>query len=207
MSPRIRAEGITKRFGPFLALDAVDAAFDGGGICVIAGPNGAGKTTLLRIIAGLLAPSGGRVVADGSIRAGVMMQASYLYRGLTPRENLKLYARLSRAASGRVEEVCRLFELEAFFDHDVATLSHGQKQRASFARAILAEPNLLILDEPFLGLDTASVAHAVGALERFREGGGLALVATHELEIVRRCADRLLVLESGRVTSDGRFNI
>lgn len=205
--PGISAKEVSKYFGSFAALDSVSASFAAGKMYVLAGPNGAGKTTLLRVIAGLDTPSGGKVELSGSSSPGVMMQESFLYRALTPRENLNLYARLAGAPLSRVQDVTEIFDLGPFVDHEVATLSHGQRQRTSLARAALADPEILILDEPFLGLDAASVAHVLKYLDIFKGEGRLALVATHELDIVKGIADGLLVLEAGHVKYFDRFNV
>lgn len=204
---KIRAENISKHFGSFVAVSALTAAFERGKAYVVAGPNGAGKTTFLKILAGLITPTHGKITVEGSICLGVMMQESYLYRDLTPRENLELYAKLSGISFTRIKEVSDLFGLKDFIDHDVATLSHGQKRRASFARAVLTNPDVLILDEPFLGLDTVSVSGTLHYLEKLKASGGMALIATHELDIVKGCADRLLMLEAGQMKYFDRFNV
>ncbi|PIR17741.1 MAG: hypothetical protein COV46_02875 [Deltaproteobacteria bacterium CG11_big_fil_rev_8_21_14_0_20_49_13] len=207
---------ITKRFGSFTALDSVSADFKAGKIYIFAGPNGAGKTTLLRIMAGLMRPTRGDTLnpelgvsprTSDERRMGVMMQESYLYRDLTPKENLELYAGLYGVPSSRIAAVKDLLELEPFFDHDVDTLSHGQRQRVSLARALLPGPNVILLDEPFLGLDSSSIGHVQKFLKGFKESGGLALIATHETELVRELADELLLLENGKVKYFGTFNI
>lgn len=204
---KISAKAVSKYFGSFAALDSVSADFAAGRLYVLAGPNGAGKTTLLKIIAGLETPSGGGITVTGAASLGVMMQESFLYRDLTPRENLNLYASLLEINRAQIDEVSNLFAMEDFIDHEVQTLSHGQKQRASLARAVLTNPNVILLDEPFLGLDTASVAHVLKYLETVKYAGKLALVATHELDIIKGVADDLLVLERGRVKYFDCFNV
>ncbi|MBI2091466.1 MAG: ABC transporter ATP-binding protein [Deltaproteobacteria bacterium] len=209
----MQLDSITKNFGAFTALDNVSTTFDAGKIYILAGPNGAGKTTLLRIIAGLLRPTSGKVVFtkipkhQRTNTLGVMMQESYLYRDLTPRENLELYVSLYGVPCEQVSAVKQLLNLEPFFDHDVGTLSHGQRQRTSLARALLPNPKTLLLDEPFLGLDTSSVAHVQKFLAGFKENGGLALIATHELELVREIAGGLMLLDGGKIKYFGEFNV
>lgn len=219
----MRIESVTKQFNDLKALDGVSCQFDCGKIIVFAGPNGAGKTTLLRIIAGLIRPTSGRVMftphpsplfrqttggqAQGERGLSIMMQESYLYRDMTPRENLFLYASLYGLSDERVEEVENLLGLTPFFDHEVDTLSHGQKQRVSLARAILPDSDILLLDEPFLGLDSSSIADLQKYLMAVQKRGGLVLVATHELDLVRQIADGLLFLENGKIKYFGEFNI
>jgi len=216
----MQLNSITQKFGTLTVLDSVSAQFGPGKIYILAGPNGAGKTTLLRIIAGLLRPTSGnieftphphplpkgeRVQGEGAL--GVMMQETYLYRDLTPRENLELYASLYSVPCEQISAVKQLLNLEPFFDHDVGTLSHGQRQRTSLARALLPNPKTLLLDEPFLGLDTSSVAHVQKFLVGFKGNGGLALIATHELELIREIADGLMLLDAGKVKYFGGFNV
>jgi heme ABC exporter ATP-binding subunit CcmA len=211
----MQLNSITKNFGTFTALENVSATFDAGKIYILAGPNGAGKTTLLRIIAGLLRPTSGSVLLnDANVPTyqrtnvlGVMMQESYLYRDLTPRENLELYASLYSIPREQLSAVKQLLNLEPFFNHDVGTLSHGQRQRTSLARALLPNPKTLLLDEPFLGLDSSSVAHVQKFLAGFKENGGLALIATHELELVREITDGLMLLDGGKIKYFGEFNV
>ena len=212
----MKIDSITKKFGSFTALANISATFERGKIYILAGPNGAGKTTFLRIIAGLLHPTSGKVEfaphplpspLRGVGTLGVMMQESYLYRALSPRENLELYASLYNVPREQISTVKQLLNLEPFFDNDVDTLSHGQKQRVSLARALLPNPKILLLDEPFLGLDTTSVDHVQKFLNGFKENGGLALIATHELELVREIADELMLLDGGKIKYFGKFNI
>lgn len=198
---------VTKKFGNFLALDSVSAEFEKGRVYVLAGPNGAGKTTLLRVIAGLIRPTSGNVDLASVSVLGAMMQESYLYRDMTPRENLELYADLYEVKRDRVDYVKEALQLDDFFDHDVETLSHGQKQRTALARALLPDPELLLLDEPFLGLDTSSISHLQKILTDYKKNGKTALIATHELELVREFADKLMLLDGGKIKYFGEFNV
>ncbi len=203
----MKADSITMKFGEIVALDSVSAEFSPGSLYVLAGPNGAGKTTLLRIVAGLLRQTFGSITFDANAELGVMMQESYLYLDLSARSNLQLYAELYGVPSERAEHLKELLELDNFYDQDVATLSHGQKRRVALARALLNDPNILLLDEPFLGLDTSSVAHLQRFLADYKEKGGIALIATHELELVREYADKLMLLDGGKLKYFGAFNI
>lgn len=205
---QISLNSVTKTFDGLVALDSVTLGFKAGRVCVIAGPNGAGKTTLLRIIAGLMRPDGGEVVFGGSAKKlGCMMEESYLYRDLTPRENLNLYASLYGKGAKRVDEVAGLLNIFDFMEHEVATLSHGQKQRVNLARTLISDPDILLLDEPFLGLDLASIGCVRKFLGDFGAKGGIALIATHEMDIVRPIANDLMVLEAGRVGYFGEFKL
>lgn len=207
MTPHISIKSVTRQFGSLKAVDSVSLELTSGKIFILMGPNGAGKTTLLRMIAGIIKPTSGTITHGDAARIGVMMQESFLYRDLTPRENIEFYSRLHGVSSQKIDDVSKLLDLNNFFDHEVATLSHGQKQRVSLARALLGNPRILILDEPFLGLDTLSIGHLRDFLTSFRSNGGLAVIATHELDIVRGIADDLVLLEAGKVKYFGTFNI
>lgn len=204
------ASGLRRSFGPVRVLHGVDLAVAGGQTLVIVGPNGAGKSTLLRILAGLMrADAGevrvlGRVVGPGAPDArrpiGLLSHRSLLYDDLTLRENLEFTARLyglsdpAGAARRSLEDV----GLAARGDDVPRRLSRGLVQRAAIARALIHDPTLLLLDEPFTGLDAAAAERLRGMLAE-RLGGGRAMVlVTHQLEEAWELADRVAVLVAGR---------
>jgi heme exporter protein A len=190
----ISARGLSKRFGEKRALAAVDIELERGGFLLVTGPNGAGKTTLLRLCAGLLVPSGGEI-AIGVDRSGVGLVAHepLVYRELTPLENLELYGRLYRLQERR-ERSGMLLERFGLWDvrHErVSSLSRGMTQRLALCRAMLHEPQLLLLDEPYAGLD------AEGADLVDRELGGLA--GTRTVALATHAPARVEPLASARL--------
>jgi ABC-type multidrug transport system ATPase subunit len=192
----IHAAGLEKRYGPKRVLDGLDFELERGGFLVVTGPNGAGKTTLLRLCAGLAVPTGGTLdVEPGRAGIGFLGHEPLVYRELTALENLDLYGRLYHVPERR-ERVGMLLERFGLWDarrERAANLSRGQLQRLALCRALLHKPELLILDEPFSGLD------AGGAELLDRELNGLRahrtiLVATHDPERVAPLADGRLAL-------------
>lgn len=189
---------------------------DPGELLVVAGPNGAGKTTLVRTLARLSRPTGGSVrlagkdwlkaAPDRQREVGLLSHATFLYDRLTGYENLEFYARLydlpdrARRIRAALEAACAL----DVADRRVGTLSRGQAQRVSIARAILHEPRLLLLDEPHAGLDPHSVRRLNGALAELRTAGRAILLTTHDLARVPESATRFLILVEGRVVDRGR---
>jgi heme exporter protein A len=178
----IRASGLEKRYGDKRVLRGVDLDVPRGGFVLVTGPNGSGKTTLLRLVAGLLAPTRGELeVAVDRGRLGFLGHEPLVYRDLTALENLELYGRLYRVPE-RKERIGMLLERFGLWDvrrERAGSFSRGMLQRLALCRALLHDPELLLLDEPFSALDDEGVA----LLER--ELGGLAgertfLVATHD---------------------------
>lgn len=179
------------------------------------GRNGAGKTTFLQLAATLMKPTEGRFLYGESressspeeIRRGIglVSHASFLYPDLTVLENLSFYARLYGLddVSSRVEEATQRADLAARADSPVRSLSRGMHQRLTIARAVLHGPSLLLLDEPYTGLDPVSADRLSELLSRFREQGTAAILTTHDLERGLAAADRVAILESGRLVHEG----
>ncbi|MGH8698185.1 MAG: ABC transporter ATP-binding protein, partial [Burkholderiales bacterium] len=154
----LRAEGLRHAFGPIRALDDISFTLAAGRTLAVFGPNGAGKTTLLRVLAGLIRPRAGRAHVEGGPRAiGWIGHATHLYGHLTVRENVDFWAALYDVPvarrGARVAEVLGQVGLHDRADQLVRSLSRGLTQRAAIARAIVHEPRVLLLDEPFTGLD------------------------------------------------------
>lgn len=200
----LSARGIVKHFGRVRALGGVDLDVAPGETVVIFGPNGSGKTTLLKICAGLLRPTAGRVTVNGGDpraargRIGYAGHDSYLYPHLTAAENLAFYARLYGVRDEEAEEMLERVGLGAKRGAPAGTLSRGQSQRLDLARALLHDPDLLLADEPFSGLDETSAGALPGLLAR---RGRSMLVATHDTDRGKAIADRILLLEGGRLVS------
>ncbi|HET9017664.1 MAG TPA: heme ABC exporter ATP-binding protein CcmA [Thermomicrobiaceae bacterium] len=210
--PRIRALGITKRFGNRMALRGVDLLVRPGERLALLGPNGAGKTTLLRILATLSRPTGGQLAIDGlpveqaaqaaRRRIGVVAHQPYLYEDLTAAENLAFYARMYDVPEPdrRITEVLTLVGLEDRRGDRVRTFSRGMQQRLALGRALLHRPSLLLLDEPDSGLDRGGMALLADAIAGHAAEGGSAVITTHDLGFGLATVDHVVVLRAGRVT-------
>ena len=210
-SPAISATGLRKDYGDRSVLRGVDLSVPWGRNVVLFGTNGAGKTTLLRILAGLARPDAGDVHIAGlrmrrsgggaRTRLGFVGHQTLLYSDLTCRENLTFYAKLYgvRFPEDRIDRVLAQLNLDDRADRRVRTLSHGMQKRLSVARAILHEPDVLLLDEPESGLDAASVASLGELLDDWKSAGKTALLTTHSYEIGQAWADHTLTLGRGRL--------
>ena len=200
----LSARHVTRRFGHRVVLEPLDLELAGGEVVALGGPNGAGKSTLLAILAGALAPSGGEVAAAEPGRVGWMPQQPALYRRLTARENLELFARLAGIddPGAAVETALEAVGLAAE-DRRAAELSVGNVQRLNLAIGLLGDPSVLLLDEPTASLDVAHRQRLWQLVDALRAVGGAVLFATHNLEEARRTADRLLVLQDGKVAYAG----
>lgn len=198
----ISAVNVSKRFGRIWALRDVTLEVSGGETLVVFGANGAGKTTLLRVVSGLMRPTSGAVAIDGGdprahrARIGYLGHDPYVYPHLSAAENLAFFARLYGVPAARADEALERVELAAKQDWLVWTLSRGEVQRVALARAVLHDPEVLLVDEPFAGLDEASAASLPGLLKR--EGRTL-VVATHDVERGKAIADETATLEAGRL--------
>ena len=205
--------GAGKRFGAHAALQPTDLVVQRGEAALLAGANGAGKSTLLRLVAGLCRPSQGTVLIGGcdlqrapETRAaiGLLSHQILLYDELTARENLQFFARLYDLNDGadRADEALAAAGLAPRQDHRVGGFSRGMKQRLALARATLHRPSVLLLDEPFTGLDAAAGTALRERLCRFRADGGTCLLVTHRFDEAEGLIDRLFVLERGRLQLD-----
>jgi heme exporter protein A len=198
----IELEGLTRRYGDREALSDVTLTLEQGRTLVVFGPNGAGKTTLLRVLATLLRPHGGQARVLGHAlpgagwRVGFLGHASLLYRDLTARENLRFHARLHGAPPERVEALLDAVGLRARADDPVHTYSRGMVQRAAVARAVLHDPELLLLDEPTANLDP----HAAELVEPLigAASGRTRVITSHDPVGGLEGADLALGLRGGR---------
>jgi len=205
--PAVELRGAGRRYGERPALRNVSLELIAGQTLVVFGPNGAGKTTLLRMLATLLRPHAGQVRVlghelpdDGYAvrgRIGFLGHEPLLYRELTGRENLRFHARLHRAAPARVEQLLEAVGMRARADDPVAELSRGMIQRLAVARAVLHEPELLLLDEPLANLDPAAVAQVDPLIGR--ASGRTRVLTSHDPAGGLPSADLVLGLKGGRV--------
>jgi len=213
--PVIEADGLAKRYGPVAAVESVDLVVTPGQSVALFGPNGAGKSTLLRLFATLLRPTTGRLRLFGADvsasdaaalrrRIGFLSHHTFLYEHLTGLENLLFYARLYSLPdpAGVAREAIGAARLENRRDDRVGSYSRGMQQRLAIARVLMHRPDILLLDEPFTGLDRPSCSRLEAALEGERRAGRTRILATHDLGPGLRAADRVLVLVDGRLVLD-----
>ena len=203
----IELRGLVRRYGERTALDDVSLTLPAGRTLVVFGPNGAGKTTLLRMLATLLRPHAGEVRVLGRElpaggyavrgRLGFLGHEPLLYRELSGRENLRFHARLHRVGPERVETVLEAVGMRARADDPVAELSRGMVQRLAIARAVLHEPELLLLDEPLANLDPAAAAQVEPLIGR--ASGRTRVLTSHDPAGGLAGADVALGLKGGRV--------
>jgi len=210
--PRVAIEvrSMTKRFGRRLVLDEIDLEVAAGESIVLTGANGAGKTTLLRAMASLIRPSSGEVLWFGEKTngrherrrlIGMVAHENRLYPHLTLRENLVFAARMCDVAHprSRAESLLETVGLLLHGDRMPPVLSKGMRQRLSLARALIHDPPILLLDEPFEGLDADADCWLTGLLQELRQQGRTLCFALHDEAKTRRLADRVLHLGQGRL--------
>jgi len=190
----LRASGVARRYGDVEALAPTDVELAPGETVALVGPNGAGKSTLLAILAGALEPSAGRVECES--RIGWVPQRPAHYARLTARENLELFARLEGADAARVDALLERFELPP--DRPSGELSLGNRQRLNVALSLLAEPRILLLDEPTASLDPVQRRRVWEVVDDVRRDGGAVCFATQNVDEVAH-ADRVVALQHGRI--------
>jgi len=217
--PVLEVRNVTKFFGDLAALKEVTLGIRCGESALLYGPNGAGKTTLMRMLVSLARPSSGEVLFDGrnieqdgasaKTAIGFVSHATFLYGELTVRENLKFFGSLFGLSDlqKRIDAALEMFDMRAREDVFVRDLSRGLQQRASLARAFLHNPNFVILDEPFTGLDHQSVKKLAEILLRLPDQGKALLFSTHDFEQGAALAKRLIALKAGRVRYDGPLDL
>ncbi|MFQ5896779.1 MAG: heme ABC exporter ATP-binding protein CcmA [Candidatus Methylomirabilia bacterium] len=206
--------GVRKSFGPRPVLREVSLELSAGECLLLLGANGAGKTTLLKILATLLPASSGRVTVAGHDtsrereavrrRAGLLAHGHYIYEDLTALENLRFWATLAGldARPAELHRVLARVELDSVADERARTFSAGMKRRLALGRILLRAPTLLLLDEPYGGLDQRGKKWLDEFLLGFTEGGGSVLVATHNFRRGLGIANRVAILAGGRIVLD-----
>jgi heme exporter protein A len=209
---RIDVSGVTRRFGATLALRQVSTSFQAGTLTFLEGPNGAGKSTLLAIIGTVLRPTSGRVsyepfgddLEQARRHIGWVAHESHCYRELSGRRNIELVAQVHGITRSKdsVAHVIARVGAEAFCERPVGTLSRGQRQRIALARALVHAPDVLLLDEPWTGLDVASVERLETVIREEVSHGSLVVAVTHGAGTAERLGARQLRIEAGRVASD-----
>jgi len=209
----IVADGLTHRFGRELALEGVDLVLDTAEHMAVLGDNGAGKTTLLRILATALHPTAGTLQIAGLNASrekrrlrhyiGYVAHAPGLYPALSAAENLRFFCDLQGVPHARVDEVLEIVGLHHVADRRASELSRGMQQRLALGRAILHDPKLLILDEPLTGLDATVARQVKDLLQQKVRDGATVILTTHILEVAERLADRIGIIQAGRLRAEG----
>ena len=217
-APAASLNGVSKLFGTFAAIRNLSLTIERGTITVVLGENGAGKSTLLRLLAGLTAPTRGTVsvlgkpAGDRRGRIAYMSHASMLYDELSAMENLKYFATLHAdggcACVGSPEMALRAVGLDPYLPRPVGQYSQGMRQRTSMARVLQADPEMLLLDEPFSNLDVGSAQHIVDLLADFRtwpiQGNSAArtiVLTTHQAHLAESIADVTLTMDRGSIAT------
>jgi len=213
----ITADSLSKSYGTATVVRDVSFSCDPGTITGFLGPNGAGKSTTLRMIAGLTHPDAGTATVDGRpfaelpnplCVAGTLLDASAMHTGRTGRATLRIAARMAGLPIGRVEEVLTRVGLAgAAADRRVGNYSLGMRQRLGIGQALLADPRVLILDEPVNGLDPEGIAWMRTLLRDFADRGGTVLLSSHLLSEVQATADHLVVIAGGKVVASGPLEV
>jgi len=208
----VRATGLGKTFGRTVVLRDLSFTVAASEVVAVFGPNGAGKSTVLRVLAGLTTPTNGslqlfgetRVLPSVRRRIGLAAHQSFLYPDLTARENLVFYARMYgiAAAEARVAEWLERTALRDVAARPVRLFSRGMEQRLALARALLHEPDLVLLDEPWSGLDKAAGDWLAALLRELRARGRTIVVATHDFDRAQDVATRALIVHRGRLAWD-----
>ena len=209
----IEARGLTRRFGPVVALHPLDLEVPAGRVLAVVGANGAGKSTLIRLLAGLGRPTAGSVAIGGAegdrrarrARVGLVAHATLLYPALTARENLVFAGRLYGVAdpAARAGELLAAFELGPVADRAVGTFSRGTAQRVAIARALVHDPPNVLLDEPTNGLDVMTTRALRDVVRRLREAGKCVVFSSHVMQEVSALCDNIVIVARGSVVASG----
>jgi ABC-2 type transport system ATP-binding protein len=208
--PELEVRNLTKRYGTTVAVDDLSFAVEAGRVTGFLGPNGAGKTTTMRALLGLLRPSQGEALVEGSAPVemadplrtiGAALEATAFHPGRSGRNHLRTLAAAAGIPRSRVEEVLELVELSGAADRRVKGYSLGMRQRLALAAALLGEPRILILDEPANGLDPQGMRWLRDLLRDQAAGGRTVLVSSHLLSEVAQTADELVMIRGGKLVA------
>lgn len=212
----LECDNISKQYGFFFALNKISFHLDENSILGVIGANGAGKTTLIKILSGLTSPTSGKIVIKGksyktndkSIKQiiGTITNKSFLYEELTIYENLKFFSKLysiydKPTFKDKIEHYAEKFNLSNWIFEPISTLSTGMKQKVEIIRILIQNPSILLLDEPFSGLDFNTTKLLVKILIELKEKEKLTIViATHKIEVVQEISDTILILKRGKIS-------
>jgi ABC-2 type transport system ATP-binding protein len=208
---------LTKKYGSFTAVDRVTLTVPKGSLYGFLGPNGAGKTTTLRMIAGILRPTTGRVLIGGDdvathplaakMRLGFIPDRPFVYDKLTGAEFLRfvagLYGQEGQVVERRIDELLDVFELATWKNELIESYSHGMRQKLIISSALIHRPEVIVVDEPMVGLDPRAARLLKDLFRGFVGRGGTVLMSTHTLEIAEAICDRLAIIQGGRIVAAG----
>jgi len=216
----LRLEGVVKRYGDFTAVAGLDLVVERGRVFGFLGPNGAGKTTTIRMIAGVLRPSEGRILIGGDdvvadpiaakSRIGYIPDRPFLYEKLSGVEFLRFVAGLWGRDGGEVEEraerFLELFHLTPWRDELLESYSHGMRQKLLISSALIHRPELIVVDEPMVGLDPRSARLLKDLLRAYAAQGGTVFLSSHTLEVVEVVCDEIAIIHEGRRIAQGTLD-
>jgi ABC-2 type transport system ATP-binding protein len=215
--PMLDLRGVTKKYGKFTAVKELDLLVPRGGIFGFLGPNGAGKTTTIRMIAGVLRPTAGRILVgghdlaqdprDAKSRIGYIPDRPYLYEKLTGAEFLRfvsgLWGRDGSESEARADRLMELFNLSQWRNELVESYSHGMRQKLLISSALIHQPEVIVVDEPMVGLDPRAARILKDLLRAYVSNGGTVFLSSHTLEVVEVLCDLLAIIHEGCVIARG----
>jgi ABC-2 type transport system ATP-binding protein len=213
----ITLTGLTKRYGSFTAVDGIDLKVPKGELFGFLGPNGAGKTTTFRMIAGIILPTAGRIQIGGvdlvrqpliaKRRLGYIPDRPFVYDKITGAEFLRFVAALYDAQDAslerRIDELLDLFELTPWKNELTESYSHGMRQKLIIASALVHRPEVIVVDEPMVGLDPKGARLLKDLFRQYVNRGGTILMSTHTLEVAEGMCDRIAIMQTGRILARG----
>jgi ABC-2 type transport system ATP-binding protein len=213
----IRLADLTKRYGKFTAVDAITLHVPRGELFGLLGPNGAGKTTTMRMIAGILRPTSGSITVAGidlldrplaaKAKLGFIPDRPFVYDKLTGGEFLRfaaaLYGQQGATVERRIDELLELFELTPWKSELTENYSHGMRQKLIICGAFVHRPELIVVDEPMVGLDPKSARLLKDLFRQFVDRGGTVLMSTHTLEVAETMCDRIAIIHGGKIVAQG----
>ena len=213
----LEIEGVSKRYGGFQAVKGIDLKVHRGEIFGFLGPNGAGKTTTIRMVAGVLRPSAGRILIGGDdleqrpesakARVGYIPDRPYLYEKLSGGEFLRfvagLWGREGEEVEARADRLLELFQLTPWKEELIESYSHGMRQKLLISSALIHQPEVIVVDEPMVGLDPRSAKLLKDLFRTFAENGGTVFLSTHTLEVAEALCDRIAIIHEGEIIALG----
>ncbi len=214
----IEVSNLVKRYGRFAAVDGVSFSVAPGEVVTLLGPNGAGKSTTIKAITGLIRPTKGDVTlagfdiarrgVDAKAQLGYVPDRPYLYQKLTGRELLRFQGRLRKVerSDEKAQNWLEFFQLADFANELIETYSHGMRQKLTFIAALLHQPQVLVIDEPMVGLDPRAVRQVKDLVRDYANEGHTVLLTTHSMATAEELADRVLLLNRGQVAATGTMH-
>ncbi|MCH7532552.1 MAG: ABC transporter ATP-binding protein [Gemmatimonadetes bacterium] len=216
----LQLRGVKKSYGSFVAVKGLDLDVHRGEIFGFLGPNGAGKTTTIRMVAGVLRPSAGQVLVGGDdlakkpesakARVGYIPDRPFLYEKLSGAEFLRFVAGLwgqeGDAVEQRADRLLQLFQLTEWKDELIESYSHGMRQKILISSALIHQPELIVVDEPMVGLDPRSARLLKDLFRTFVDNGGTVFLSTHTMEVAELLCDRIAIINEGEIISLGTMD-